>query len=114
MYSISHPQAYWPFHKPACKPNQFADAMEPADPKFAKWMRGHGKLAVIKDDEVERLERASKPGGWQGLSRQEVMDSMFGLVEPKPKGESAGTTLVQAASLQLGSTSKIKRCRSGS
>jgi hypothetical protein len=46
-------------------------------------MRSHGKLAVLKDDEVDRLERASK--ATTGLSRQEVMDSMYGRVEPKPK-----------------------------
>lgn len=41
-------QAYWPFHKPGCRPNEFADAVEGADSKFAAWMRGHGKLAVLK------------------------------------------------------------------
>jgi hypothetical protein len=45
-------QAYWPFHRASCRPNQFADAIESAEPKFAAWMRGHGKLAVLKDDEV--------------------------------------------------------------
>jgi hypothetical protein len=81
--------------------------MEAADPKFAKWMRGHGKLAVVKDDEVERLERASKPGGWQGLSRQEVMDSMYGLVEPKPQGQLLyqRRALVRNASVEAPSSS---------
>ncbi len=45
-------KACWPFHRSACRPNQFADAVEAAEPKFAGWMRGHGKLAVLKDDEV--------------------------------------------------------------
>jgi hypothetical protein len=36
---------------------------------------------------VDRLERASKPGGYWGLSRFEVMDSMYGRMDPKPKGE---------------------------
>lgn len=81
-------QAYWPFHKQACRPNQFADAIEPADPKFASWMRAHGKLAVIKDEQVERLERAAAaPPGVQAPSRQEVMDSMYGLINPAPQGE---------------------------
>ena len=52
-------QAYWPFHKPECRRNEFADATEASEPKFASWMRKHGKLAVLKDDEVDRLERAS-------------------------------------------------------
>ena len=52
-------QAYWPFHKPECRRNEFADATEASEPKFANWMRKHGKLAVLKDDEVDRLERAS-------------------------------------------------------
>jgi hypothetical protein len=81
-------QAYWPFHKQACRPNQFADAMEPADPKFAAWMRAHGKLAVIKDEQVERLERAAAaPPGVQAPSRHEVMESMYGLINPAPQGE---------------------------
>lgn len=45
-------QAYWPVHRERCRPNHFADALEPADPKFASWMRGHGRQAVLKDDEV--------------------------------------------------------------
>lgn len=49
-------------------------------------MRGHAKLAVLKDKEVERLERAAGPGGYGGLNRQEVMNSMYGLVDPKPAG----------------------------
>jgi hypothetical protein len=47
-------------------------------------MRSHGKLAVLKDDEVDRLERASSAAS--GPSRQDVMDSMYGRLEPKPKG----------------------------
>jgi hypothetical protein len=48
-------------------------------------MRSHGKLAVLKDDEVDRLERASAAAS--GPSRQDVMDSMYGRLEPKPKGK---------------------------
>jgi hypothetical protein len=123
------PQAYWPFHRDACRRNEFADAIEVSEPKFAAWMRGHGKLAVLKDDEVrgvggggaqqgrgraaapaqrrgappdatpprpparpparqvDRLERASKPGGCWGLSRAEVMDSIVGRIDPKPRRE---------------------------
>ena len=33
--------------------------VEEQEPKFARWMRKHGKLAVLKDDEVDRLERAA-------------------------------------------------------
>eukprot|EP00889_Picochlorum_renovo_P001331 jgi/Picre1/28361/NNA_003767.t1 len=69
---------YWPFHKSNCKRNEFADAIEETEPKFATWMRRHGKIAVMKDDEVDRLERA-------GASRQDVMESMYGRVDPKPQ-----------------------------
>lgn len=48
-------------------------------------MRQHGKMAVLKDDEVDRLERANT--AVSGLSRQEVMDSMYGRLKPSPKGK---------------------------
>ncbi|KAL4532079.1 hypothetical protein Ndes2437B_g02505 [Nannochloris sp. 'desiccata'] len=76
-------KAYWPFHKSECRCNEFADIIEESEPKFARWMRSHGKLAVLKDDEVDRLERASSAAS--GPSRQDVMDSMYGRLEPKPK-----------------------------
>jgi hypothetical protein len=38
-----HPKAYWPFHRDLCKGNEFADAVEASEPKFAKWMRDHGE-----------------------------------------------------------------------
>jgi hypothetical protein len=41
-------QSYWPVHKSWCRTNDFATAMESRDPKFAAWMRLHGKQAVIK------------------------------------------------------------------
>ena len=47
-------QAYWPFHKHECVKNEFADAIENSEPKFAAWMRKHGKQATLKDDEVDR------------------------------------------------------------
>lgn len=75
-------RAYWPLHKSECKRNEFADAVEHAEPRFAAWMRNHGKQAVLKDDEVERLERARK--ATTGLSHGEVMESMFGRARPKP------------------------------
>ena len=53
-------QAYWPFHKAICYRNEFADATQASEPKFAQWMRKHQKMAVLKDDEVDRIERASK------------------------------------------------------
>ena len=45
-------------------------------------MRRHKKLAVLKDDEVDRLERAQNAS--VGPSRQEVMESMYGRLNPKP------------------------------
>ena len=75
-------QAYWPIHKPECQKNEFADAVESSEPKFARWMRSHGKLAVLKDDEVERLERAA--AAKTGYTREEVMNSMYNRLEPKP------------------------------
>ena len=59
-------QAYWPFHRPQCRRNEFADAVEEQEPKFAAWMRRHGKLAVLKDDEVDRLERAAQAASGPG------------------------------------------------
>ena len=47
-------QAIWPFHRTECVKNEFADAVEETEPKFAAWMRKHGKQAVLKDDEVDR------------------------------------------------------------
>ena len=59
-------QAYWPFHKTQCRRNEFADMVEEQEPKFARWMRQHGKLAVLKDDEVDRLERAGAAASGPG------------------------------------------------
>jgi hypothetical protein len=61
-------QAYWPVHKEFCRPCEFADAIDETEPRFARWMRRHGKLAVLKDAQVERLERASQGLGprWGG------------------------------------------------
>ena len=72
---------YWPFHKVSCRRNEFADAVEESETKFATWMRRHGKMAVMKDDEVDRLERA---GAQSASSRQDVMESMYGRLDPKP------------------------------
>lgn len=47
-------QAIWPFHRQECQKNEFADAVEEAEPRFAAWMRKHGKQATLKDDEVDR------------------------------------------------------------
>jgi hypothetical protein len=49
--SVKCQKAYWPFHREWCKKNDFADALEAEQPKFAKWMRKHGKVAVLKDGE---------------------------------------------------------------
>ncbi len=62
----------------------------------------HRKLAVLKDDEVDRLERAS--AAVTGLSRQDVMESMYNRLEPKPKGVHALHTcrpLQQSSLFQL-------------
>ena len=58
---LSGVQAYWPFHKPECKRNEFADAIQEKEPKFAAWMRKHGKQAVLKDDEVDRQASIDPP-----------------------------------------------------
>lgn len=70
--SVKCQRAYWPFHKEWCKKNDFADMIETEQPKFAKWMRKHGKIAVLKDDEVDRLER-----------KVATMESMYGKNQPK-------------------------------
>jgi len=80
--SVKCQKAYWPFHKDICRRNDFADALEATEPKFARWMRKHGKQAVLRDDEVDRLERAGK--ATSGFSRQEVMESMYGRANPIP------------------------------
>lgn len=101
------PQAYWPFHRTECKRNEFADLVEGQEPKFARWMRKHGKMAQIKDDEVDRLERAST--ATTGLSRQEVMESMYGRLQPKPRGErQAGPRA--AAGGRRGGRTEGRRC----
>mmetsp|Transcript_27506 Transcript_27506/g.52351 ORF Transcript_27506/g.52351 Transcript_27506/m.52351 type:complete len:300 (+) Transcript_27506:194-1093(+) len=71
--SVKCQRSYWPFHKEWCKKNDFADMIEAEQPKFAKWMRKHGKIAVLKDDEVDRLER-----------KVTTMESMYGRNNPKP------------------------------
>lgn len=62
-------QAYWPFHRVWCHKNDFADAVEKEEPNFARWMRKHGKMAVLKDDEVDRIERkaSSEHAQWTTL-----------------------------------------------
>jgi len=42
-------KAYWPFHREWCKRNDFADHVEKTQPKFARFLRKHGKQAVLKD-----------------------------------------------------------------
>lgn len=39
-----------------------------------------------QDEEVERIERSGRPGGYLGLSRQEVMEGMYGRMETSPAG----------------------------
>eukprot|EP00955_Chlamydomonas_euryale_P114870 366311-Chlamydomonas_euryale.AAC.4 len=45
-----------------------------------------GRQAVLRDDEVERLERASR-AACASASRTEVMESMYGRLDPKPLRE---------------------------
>lgn len=82
LFTVAPVQSYWPFHRRECRRNEFADLIEDSEPKFASWMRSHGKMAVLKDDEVDRLERAGK--AVSGPGRDEVMRSMYGRLEPKP------------------------------
>lgn len=42
-------KAYWPFHREWCHKNDFADHVEKSQPKFARFLRKHGKQAVLKD-----------------------------------------------------------------
>ncbi|WIA36527.1 hypothetical protein OEZ86_007821 [Tetradesmus obliquus] len=98
--SLKCHKAYWPFHKSACRRNDFADAIEHQEPQFAAWMRKHGKLAVLQDDEVDRLERSSRPGGWLGLGRQEVMEAMYGRADPRPTAPTYHMTATAAATQQ--------------
>lgn len=48
-------------------------------------MRKHGKQAQLKDDEIDRIERAAKAAC--GPTREEVMNSMYNRLNPKPIGE---------------------------
>lgn len=71
---------YWPSHRPACRPNEFADALEPHDPNFAAWLRDHGRQANLRDDQIDRLERAGRTG-----TRADVQEQMYGRFEPTPQ-----------------------------
>lgn len=50
-------KAYWPFHREWCRRNDFADHVEKTQPKFARFLRKHGKQAVLKDG----TRRAPRP-----------------------------------------------------
>ena len=50
---------------------------------------------MLKDDEVDRLERASR-AACASASRQEVMESMYGRINPKPRGIGAISTVAGA------------------
>jgi hypothetical protein len=54
-------QAYWPFHRAACRRNEFADAIEASEPAFAAWMRRHGKQAVLGDGAQPRTAPRAPP-----------------------------------------------------
>ena len=93
------------FHKDECHRNDFADCVEATEPKFARFMRKHGKIAVLKDDEVERLERADQGSG--GRSRQEVMASMYGRADPKPLAPSY--TAEEVLKMQAAERARLER-----
>ncbi|GLC36971.1 hypothetical protein PLESTB_000172800 [Pleodorina starrii] len=82
--SLACHKAYWPFHRQTCKRNDFADVVEEGDPRFAAWLRRHGKQAILGDAEVDRLERAGR--AVSGSGREDVMQSMYGRLDPKPEG----------------------------
>jgi hypothetical protein len=66
-------QAYWPFHKSACRRNDFADAIEQQEPQFAAWMRKHAKLAVLQvRQQLLLLELAELLLLWTPLSDMSV------------------------------------------
>ena len=67
--SVACQRAYWPFHKEWCRRNDFADAVEASEPKFARWMRKHGKQAVLKDG-----GSSSVVGRGRGRERRERRD----------------------------------------
>eukprot|EP01012_Entosiphon_sulcatum_P052605 TRINITY_DN72306_c0_g1_i1.p1 TRINITY_DN72306_c0_g1~~TRINITY_DN72306_c0_g1_i1.p1 ORF type:complete len:306 (+),score=62.39 TRINITY_DN72306_c0_g1_i1:36-920(+) len=46
---------YQPFHRVYCRRNDFADSVRATNPEFAKWLRQHGKQAVITDRDVDLL-----------------------------------------------------------
>ncbi|KAL6752635.1 hypothetical protein V8C86DRAFT_573995 [Haematococcus lacustris] len=82
--SLACHKSYWPVHRQHCRKNEFADAIEAQEPRFAAFMRKHNKLAVLRDEEVERLERCGQ-AVCARRSRQEEMDTMYGRMEPKPQ-----------------------------
>lgn len=80
-------QSYWPFHKAACRPNQFADAVEQQEPKFAAWMRAHGKLAVLQ------------VGWWSGWCYGRCICGW--LLKETATGDRSGCRVVLAAAVAL-------------
>lgn len=81
---------YEPFRKRWCKQNQFADAMENDDPKFAEWMRKHGRQAVIRDEDVYRMQVVAMSFQQTQVSlfqHKEVweMDEMYGKAQYVPQ-----------------------------
>ena len=79
------PQAYWPFHRSACRPNDFADAVEADDPRFSAWLRRHGRQAALRDGEVERLEAAAAAATREVGARGTLLASMYGRANPGPE-----------------------------
>jgi hypothetical protein len=53
-------------------------------------------MAQLKDDEVDRIERAAHAAC--GPTRQEVMESMYNRIHPKPIGKNISKSTLPAHS----------------
>lgn len=71
-------------------------------------MRKHRKLAVLKDDEIDRLERAG--AACAGMDRAEVMDSMYNRLIPKPRGVTDAASILHATGCCVSSICSLVYC----
>lgn len=99
----------WQSHPHPLLQGSQADHLERASRPCLRLLRWHPTLTDLvicpqppllhthpdlhQDPEVERLERASRPGGWQGQGRDEVLQSMYGRAASAPKGTAPGCML---------------------